>query len=132
MAELPKHQDGIESRSFLLTLLKHGRVKAERIRNENDPRLHSKAPFALITVDSLLLTDDEMNLADAAGWDVSRLVDGVGQIDLLRPRIAESMGDIDGIFQSLRDATEDTVLEVNQMGSSGPEWRVSTNRVETN
>ena len=128
MAELPEHQDGIESRSFLLTLLKDGRVKGERIRDEDDPRLHSKAPFALITVDSFLLTDDEMNLADAAGWDARRLVDGVGQVDLLRPRIAESMDDIDGLFQALRDAAEDTMLEVDHMGHSGAEWRVCADR----
>lgn len=102
MAELPEHQNGIESRSFLLTLLRDRRVRAERIRAEDDPRLHSKAPFALITVDSFLLRDDEMNLADAAGWDVGRLVDGVGQADLLRPPIAKSVGDISGFLHVLR------------------------------
>lgn len=102
MADLPKHQHGIEKRFFLLTLLRDGRVKADRIRTEADPRLRSRRPFALITVDSFLLRDDEMNLADAAGWDVGRLVDGVGQADLLRPPIAKSVGDISGFLHVLR------------------------------
>ena len=56
MADLPKHQNGIESRFFLLTLLRDGRVKSDRIRTEADPRLRSRRPFALITVDSFLLS----------------------------------------------------------------------------
>lgn len=129
MAELPTREDGIESRSFLLTLLKDGRVKAERIRAEDDPRLSSKAPFALMTVDSFLLTDDEMNFADTAGLDVARLVDGVGQADLLRPRTAKSFGDISDFFLALGDATEDTTLEIIRAGGSEPEWRVCEDRV---
>lgn len=126
MAELPEHQNGIESRSFLLTLLRDGRVRAERIRAEDDPRLHSKAPFALITVDSFLLTEDERNLADAAGWDAGRLVDGVDEGYLLRQRIAESIEDFHGLFHALRDATEDTMLQIDRMDRSGAEWRICT------
>jgi hypothetical protein len=39
MAEFPKDQDRIERRVFLLTKLKDGRVKADRICSEDDPRL---------------------------------------------------------------------------------------------
>ena len=126
MADLPKHQHGIEKRFFLLTLLKDGRVKADRIRTEADPRLRSRRPFALITVDSFLLTEDERNLADAAGWDAGRLVDGVDEGYLLRQRIAESIEDFHGIFHALRDATEDTMLQIDRMDRSGAEWRICT------
>jgi len=126
MADLPKHQHGIEKRFFLLTLLRDGRVKADRIRTEADPRLRSRRPFALITVDALLLTEVEMNLADAVGWDVGGLVDGVNEGHLLRPRIAESIEDFHGIFHALRDETEDTMLQIDRMDRSGAEWRICT------
>ena len=126
MAELPKHRNGIEKRFFLLTLLKDGRVKAERIRTETDPRLRSRRPFALITLDSPPLTEHEMNRADAAGWDVGGRVDGVNEGYLLRPRIAESIEDFHGLFRALRDSTEDTMLQIDRMDRSGPEWCVCT------
>ncbi len=47
MAKLPQHHDGVEHRFFLLTRLRNGRVKADRIRTDDDPRLRSRAAFAL-------------------------------------------------------------------------------------
>jgi hypothetical protein len=129
MAEFPKDQDRIERRVFLLTKLKDGRVKADRIRTEDDRRLRSRAPFALITVDTNRMADDEANLADAAGQDANRMGDGADEGYLLRPRIAESMGDFRSIFQALRDVTEDATLEIDRTDRSAAEWRVCANQV---
>jgi hypothetical protein len=130
MAEFPKDQDRIDRRIFLLTKLRDGRVKADRIRTDDDPRLRSKAPFALITVDTNRMADDEANLADAAGQDANRLADGDDGGFLLRPRIAESIGDFRGIFQALRDVTEDAMLEIDRTDRSAAEWRVCANQVK--
>jgi hypothetical protein len=109
MAEFPKDQDRIERRIFLLTKLRDGRVKADRIRTEDDRRLRSRAPFALITIDPNHMADDE-------GY-------------LLRPRIAELMGDFRSIFQALRDVTEDATLEIDRTDRSAAGWRVCANQV---
>lgn len=132
MAKLLKDHDGTERRIFLLTRLRNGRVKADRIRTDDDPRLRSKTPFALITVDNIRLTDNETNLEDAARRNLRRVAVLKDEGYLLRPRIARSMGDFGGLFRALRCATEDTVLEVDQTGFSGAEWRVCTKRVGAN
>jgi hypothetical protein len=132
MVDLSRLQEETERRIFLLTLLRNGRVKADRIRTEDDPRLRSKTPFALITLESVLQADDESNLAGAIERDVNRGADGIDEGYLLRPRIAKSIEDFHGLFQALRNAKEDTILEIDRKGRSGTEWRVSVNRVGAN
>jgi hypothetical protein len=75
------------------------------------------------------MADDEANLADAAGQDANRMGDGADEGYLLRPRIAESMGDFRSIFQALRDVTEDATLEIDRTDRSAAEWRVCANQV---
>jgi len=72
MAKLPKHHDGAELRFFLLTLLRNGRVKADRVRTDDDPRLRSRAAFALITPNSVLPASVESNVASATERDSGR------------------------------------------------------------
>ena len=124
MAKLPKHHDGAECRFFLLTLLRNGRVKADRIRTDDDPRLRSRAAFALITLDADLQTDDELNSEDVAGRGACSAAYGGGEGYLLRPPIAKSIKDFRGLFRALRDAIEDTMLEVDRKRRSGAKWRV--------
>lgn len=129
MAQLLKHHDGIENRSFLLTLLWDGRVKAERIRSDKDPRLRSKAAFALITLASVLPKGEELNLADPAERNGCSTADSNDEGYLLRQQIAESIDNFRGLFHALREATEDTMLEIDQMVNSGTEWRVCSDQV---
>jgi hypothetical protein len=132
MAKLPKHHDGAEHRFFLLTLLRNGRVKADRIRTDDDPRLRSRAAFALITLASVLPKDEELNLADPAGRIGCSTADANDEGYLLRPRIANSIDDFRGLFHALRRATEDTILEIDRKGRLGAEWRVCANRTWVN
>ena len=124
MAKLPEHHDGAERRFFLLTRLRNGRVKADRVRTDDDPRLRSRAAFALITLDSVLQTDDELSPADAAGRGGCSAAYGGDEGYLLRPEISNSIKDFRGLFQALRDATEDTMLEIDPKSRSDAEWRV--------
>jgi len=124
MAKSPKHDDGSERRFFLLTKLRNGRVKAERIRTDKDPRLRSRTAFALITLDSAPQTDDELIPADAAGRGGCSAAYGGDEGYLLRPQIANSIKDFRGLFHALRDATEDTMLEIDPKSRSDAEWRV--------
>lgn len=132
MAELPKHHDGAERRFFLLTLLRNGRVKADRIRTEDDPRLRSKAAFALITPNSVLPASVESNVTSATDRDSGRAAERLDEGYLLRPQIAESIENFRGLFHALRDATEDTILEIDRKGRLGAEWRVCANRTWVN
>jgi hypothetical protein len=50
MAVSPKDQDGIERRVILLTKLKDGRVKADRICSEDDPKLSVSSPAWLYSM----------------------------------------------------------------------------------
>jgi hypothetical protein len=126
MARSPKHHDGAERRFFLLKKLRNGRVKAERIRTDKDPRLRSRTAFALITLDSAPQTDDELNPADAAGRGGCSAAYGGDEGYLLRPQIANSIKGFRGLFHALRDSTEDTMLQIDRMDRSGPEWRICT------
>ena len=123
---MPKFEieiDGVESRRFLLTALKDGRVMAERIFHGEDARLKSREPFAEITVDSFALNDDELDtLAEFTGSEQERLVDGVGEARILRPQVVQRLGGIDGFFDALRDATGDVLLKMNDVSG---EWGLS-------
>jgi len=120
MEDLLKHQEESERRIFLLTLLKNGRVKADRIRAEDDPRLRSKTPFALITPNSVLPASVESNVASATERDSGRDAERLDEGYLPRPQIAESIENFRGLFHALRDATEDTILEIDRKGRLGP------------
>ena len=124
MAKLPKHHDGAELRFFLLTLLRNGRVKADRVRTDDDPRLRSRAAFALITPNSVLPESVESNVASATERDSGRAAERLDEGYLLRPQIAESIENFRGLFHALRDATEDTILEIDRKGRLGAEWYV--------
>lgn len=124
MAKLPKHHDGAELRFFLLTLLRNGRVKADRIRTEDDPRLRSRTPFALITPNSVLPASVESNVASATERDSGKAAERLDEGYLLRPQIAESIESFRGLFHALRDATEDTILEIDRKGHLVAEWHV--------
>lgn len=102
-------------------------MRADRVRTEDDPRLRLRAPFALIKVDNIRFTDNETNIEDAAGLDLIKVAILEDEGYLLRPRIAKSIGGIYGFFEALRDATEDTMLELDRKAHSGPEWRVCSN-----
>jgi hypothetical protein len=124
MVKLPKHHDGAERRFSLLTLLRNGRVKADRIRTEDDPRLRSRTPFALITPNSVLPASVESNVASATERDSGKAAERLDEGYLLRPQIAESIENFRGLFHALRDATEDTLLEIDPKSRSDAEWRV--------
>lgn len=124
MAKSPKHDDGAELRFFLLTRLRNGRVKAERIRTDKDPRLRSRAAFALITPKSVLPASVESNVASATERDSGKAAERLDEGYLLRPQIAESIENFHGLFHALRDATEDTILEIDPKSRSDAEWRV--------
>jgi hypothetical protein len=132
MAKSPKHHDGAELRFFLLTRLRNGRVKAERIRTDKDPRLRSRTPFALIMPNSVLPASVESNVASATERDSSKAAERLDEGYLLRPKIAESIENFHGLFHALRDATEDTILEIDRKGRLGAEWHVCTNRTWVN
>jgi len=124
MAKLPKHDDGAERRFFLLTKLRNGRVKAERIRTDKDPRLRSRTAFALITPNLVLPASVESNVASATERDSGKAAERLDEGFLLRPKIAESIENFRGLFHALRDATEDTMLEIDPKSRSDAEWRV--------
>ena len=124
MAKLPEHHDGAEQRFFLLTRLRNGRVKADRVRTDDDPRLRSRAAFALITPNSVLPASVESNVASATERDSGRAAERLDEGYLLRPQIAESIENFRGLFHALRDATEDTILEIDRKGRLGAEWYV--------
>jgi hypothetical protein len=132
MAKLPKHHDGAELRFFLLTLLRNGRVKADRVRTDDDPRLRSRAAFALITPNSVLPASVESNVASATERDSGKAAERLDEGYLLRPQIAESIENFRGLFHALRDATEDTTLEIDRKGRLGAKWRVCANRTWVN
>jgi len=132
MAKLPKHHDGAERRLFLLTLLRNGRVKADRIRTKDDLRLRPRTPFALITPNSVLPASVEPNVASATERDSGRAAERLDEGYLLRPQIAESIENFRGLFHALRDATEDTILEIDRKGRLGVQWRVCANRTWVN
>lgn len=132
MAKSPKHHDGAERRFFLLTKLRNGRIKAERIRTDKDPRLRSRSAFALITPNSVLPVRDESNVPGTTERDSGKAAERLDEGYLLRPQIAESIENFRGLFHALRDATEDTILEIDQKGRLGAEWHVCANRTWVN
>ncbi len=121
-SEFFETQDGITSRTFLLTALTDGRIKAERILTADDPRLSSPKPFLLITVDTFLLSDQEV----AVLGDVNRLIEGVGMTQTLRPKQAKRLGiDTNAFYEVLRDETGDVLLEPDdEVPLWGPGWHV--------
>jgi len=124
MAKSPEHHDGAEQRFFLLTRRRNGRVKAERIRTDKDPRLRSRAAFALIMPSSVLPASVESNVASATERDSGKAAERLDEGYLLRPQIAESIENFRGLFHALRNATEDTLLEIDPKSRSDAEWRV--------
>jgi hypothetical protein len=112
-----------ESRVFLLTAMRDGTVKAERIRSAADTRLRSKQSFAVIRVESFLLTDGEIEALERMSYEPERMVDGIGEAYVLRPRIASRLGGIDEFFAALRDVTEDVLLTPH-LGSPSPDWSI--------
>jgi hypothetical protein len=121
-SEFFETQDGMASRTFLLTVLTDGRIKAERILTADDPRLSSPKPFLLITVDTFLLSDHEIEVLG----DVNRLVEGVGMFKVIRPILAKRRGiDASAFFEVLRDETGDVLLEPDdEVRLGGPGWHV--------
>jgi len=132
MGSLPKHQEESERRIFLLTLLKNGHIKADRMRTDKDPRLRSRTAFALITLEAVLPAGDESNLSDSTKPSGGSVEDERDEAYLLRRRIAESMEDFRGIFHALRKVKEDTILEFYRTGLRWAGWRVFTNRTWVN
>ena len=121
-SEFFETQNGITSRTFLLTALTDGRIKAERTLTADDPRLFSPKPFLLVTVDTFLLSDQEIVVLG----DVERLVDGVRMFKILRPQLAKRRGfDVNVSFNVLRDETGDVLLEPDfEVPLWGPGWHV--------
>lgn len=117
---------GVTTHVFLLTSQPDLTVKAELIRNPDDKRLSSKKAFAVIAVDTLVLTDDEFA---AAGDHADRLVEGIGQADILKPRIANSLGGISPFFNVLTDVTGDVTLKLVEFGPTGAEWKVVSSEI---
>ena len=94
----------------------------QRILTADDPRLSSPKPFLLITVDTFLLSDHEIEVLG----DVNRLVEGVGMFKVIRPILAKRRGiDASAFFEVLRDETGDVLLEPDdEVRLGGPGWHV--------
>jgi hypothetical protein len=75
--DLFKKNEGVETRVYLLTRTKSGGVLAEHIEDESDSRLYFNHAFGVIAVDSCKFS--------------GKKVDGVGQMVILKPRVAELM-----------------------------------------
>lgn len=106
-----------ETHRFLLTKLGNRTVKAETIESPEDPRILSKAPFALIALDRFVVANEELvfdrtdaDLANVAETIDGSVVEGVGVAAIMRPRVAKNLGGIDPFILALTDVKKDVVL----------------------
>jgi hypothetical protein len=97
-------------RVFVLTELKDGRVRAQRVRSPYDPRLHDSEAFAIVAVDTLA--------ADAETGDEE--IRDIGKEVILRPRIYHRLVLDSDFLGALADAANDCTLEMDLWGDWYP------------